>query len=321
MKKIAAGFALALSFALAATAFAGEPVHKEIPYSKKVSLYAPRTYTFHFSIYDAASFGSEHWFEEKPLRLTSKTLYYALGSDKTFEEGVFGPLDFSEQYWIQVSYWTGKAWKVLGTRDKLAASPYALWGVNPGPQGEQGIQGIQGEPGAKGDPGTGPVNQSCPDGQCVKGFSSNGSLICTPCAPPAPPNGIEQCGTFNGHIYYCSTATKTWDVAKSLCESFSAYLAVIFDQAENDAINGFITTTHGGASEADSMIGLYEKGDIEGNWYWVNNIPLSGYSYWGEGGPNNVGGVENVAEMVPLWGGQWNDCNGGEPNHFVCEKD
>lgn len=128
-RKIIAGFAFALSVVLAASSFAGEPVHREIPYKKTVSLSTPKTYTFHFSIYDAAALGAgdELWFEEKPLRLTSKTLSYALGSGKTFEDGVYGPLDFSEQYWIQVSYWTGKVWKVIGVRDKFVIAPYALW--------------------------------------------------------------------------------------------------------------------------------------------------------------------------------------------------
>ncbi|MEC4675701.1 MAG: hypothetical protein VST72_02100, partial [Nitrospirota bacterium] len=42
-----------------------------------------------------------------------------------------------------------------------------------GPQGEQGIQGIQGEPGA------GPAGQTCPSAEVVKGFDSNGDIICT----------------------------------------------------------------------------------------------------------------------------------------------
>lgn len=156
MKRLAAGFALAFSVILAATAFA-EPVHREIPYSKKVSLYAPKTYTIHFSIYDAAIGGTELWYEEKSVRLTTKTLTHNLGSVIAFADADAGPLDFSEQYWIQVSYWYKNAWKVLGVRDKLTASPYALWGVNPtgpkGDMGDQGLQGMQGEQGVQGDAG------------------------------------------------------------------------------------------------------------------------------------------------------------------------
>lgn len=128
MKLIAAVFAL--SVAVVGVAFAGEPVHREIPYSKKVSLHTPQTYTFHFSIYDAATDGTELWYEEQSVRLKNRNLSHNLGSVIAFADAGAGPLDFSEQYWIQVSYWTGKAWKVIGVRTKLAAAPYAFWGVN-----------------------------------------------------------------------------------------------------------------------------------------------------------------------------------------------
>jgi len=161
---------------------------------------------------------------------------------------------------------------------------------------------------------------SCPDEECVKGFGADGSLLCTPCAPLPPPSGVEQCGTFGGHTYYCSTATLTWVEAKAKCESFGAYLAIVADQAEDEAINGFIAAAHGGPAGADSMVGLYEKDGVEDNWYWVDDTPLSGHTNWGEGGPSNSGGVENVAEIVPPWSRQWNDCDGTAPNHFIREK-
>lgn len=193
MRKISACLALALSVAVVGVAFAGEPVHREIPYSKKVSLYTPKTYTFHFSIYDAATDGTELWFEDLSLQLKSKTLTHNLGSVIAFADADAGPLDFSEQYWIQVSYWYRNAWKVLGTRDKLTASPYALGGVNPGPQGEQGIQGIQGEPGPKGDTGD-PGDKGAPGTPGLQGIQGE-------TGPPGPMwRIVAGCLAVNGSI-------------------------------------------------------------------------------------------------------------------------
>ena len=47
-----------------------------------------------------------------------------------------------------------------------------------GDQGNQGIQGKVGPQGQQGPPGTGPVNQSCPEGWFLTGFDSAGDLIC-----------------------------------------------------------------------------------------------------------------------------------------------
>lgn len=172
-----------------------------------------------------------------------------------------------------------------------------------------------------------PYNNDCTNGGDTRSYAYVGKTVTLPFSVPvALPisaqaiTGVAQCGTYNGHKYFCSTATISWGNAINLCNSFGAYLAEVADQAENDAITSFITTAHGGAAGADSTIGLYEWGDVEGNWHWNSGDPLT-YSNWGEGGPNNVGGVENVAEIVPLWGGQWNDYDGREPNHFVCEKE
>lgn len=195
MRKISASLAVALSVAVVGVAFAGEPVHREIPYTKKVSLYTPKTYTFHFSIYEAATDGTELWYEERSVRLTSKTLTHNLGSVISFADAGAGPLDFSEQYWIQVSYWYRNAWKPLGTRDKLTASPYALGGVNPGPRGPQGDVGPQGPPGPSGNLAL--AGQQCRGGQIISGYDVAGNIVCTwTVFPYGFPSAYYKSGSF-----------------------------------------------------------------------------------------------------------------------------
>jgi cysteine-rich repeat protein len=79
----------------------------------------------------------------------------------------------------------------------------------PGPQGEQGPPGPQGEQGPQGPPGTIPfAGQSCPPGQFVTGFTTEGQLICgAPASPAYCGNGDvdpgEQCDT-SGPSATCS---------------------------------------------------------------------------------------------------------------------
>ena len=109
--------------ALAVASPVAAPVQRTIPYKKTVWLATPNTYLFHFGIFDAPSAGREVWSEEKKLRIKGRTMSHSLGSRKAFEKGTFGPLDFANQYWVQVSYLSRGGWKVLGGRDRLASTP------------------------------------------------------------------------------------------------------------------------------------------------------------------------------------------------------
>lgn len=182
MRGIVAGAFLVLSVGFASTTFAVD-VERTIPYSRQTP--SSGTYLFHFGIHDAEIGGNELWSEEMRLRVTGTTLWHNLGSVVPFEDGVAGPLDFSQQYWIQVSYLKGGEWTVLPGRERFAPVPYALWSVNQagggsgipgpagppgpvgpagpqGPQGEQGVAGPAGPQGPRGD--VGPAGSAGPAG-------------------------------------------------------------------------------------------------------------------------------------------------------------
>lgn len=267
MRRIVVGFTLTLSVVLAATASAGEPVHREIPYKKTVSLYTPKTYTFHFSIYDAEGIdGTELWFEDRSVRLTRKILSYTLGSSKTFEAGVFGPLDFSEQYWVQVSYWTGKVWKVIGVRDKLTAAPYALWSVNPGPVGEQGPAGPQGEQGPTGECIL--AGFECPDNQYLIGFNPDGSPKC---------RRLPKMISHRFEVIVNNTAN--WSDAETICSSLGGYLATITGKAESDELRTLIQVNPegeywlGGTDQGTELSWVWSTGETWDYTLWIPSYP------------------------------------------------
>ena len=154
MKKLGVSFRgflsiIAFVFLIISSASA-ESVSKKIYYEKKVFLSGIQN--FKFSLWDSETEGIEIWSEEKPLKLKGGVVSTYLGEINSLDG-----LDFSRQYWVQVErIKLGPIYVLLGTRERFAVVPYAMWTVDgaPGPEGPQGPQGPKGD---KGDPGeTGP---------------------------------------------------------------------------------------------------------------------------------------------------------------------
>jgi hypothetical protein len=137
-----------------------EEVKEEIYYTKKTSLKVPAIYTFRFSLWDAATEGTEVWSEEKSITMNVKTIKTYLGDTIPLSS-----VDFSQQLYVQVERkLPDETYKVMGKRIRLNVVPYAIWpkrGV-PGPEGPAGPEG---PPGPTGDTGaTGPVGPQGPQG-------------------------------------------------------------------------------------------------------------------------------------------------------------
>jgi len=57
-----------------------------------------------------------------------------------------------------------------------------------------------------------------------------------------------------------------------------------------------------------------EDGPAE-NWHWINGEEEETYTNWAGGEPNQGQAGEDVAEIVPGWGGTWNDIRPDAPDH------
>jgi hypothetical protein len=147
---------VALFVLLAVVSAWGDPVSRELYYSKKTPLSYPATYTLRFSLWNDVIGGTEAWSEEKPLKLASPTLKTHLG-DAASLDGV----DFSQQLWVQVERKkNNRTYVLFGQRDTLGIVPHAMWAITPagekggpGEQGPQGPTGPEGPEGLKGDKG------------------------------------------------------------------------------------------------------------------------------------------------------------------------
>jgi hypothetical protein len=137
----------------------GEPVAKEIFYTKSTTLPYPGTYTLRFSFWDSLVGGSEVWWEEKTLELKGPRIKTYLGDANPLDE-----VDFSMQLWVQVEKKKKDgSYVVLGSRNTFPLVPYAAWATNPaGQTGPQGPEGPMGPVGPQGVPG--PVGPEGPPG-------------------------------------------------------------------------------------------------------------------------------------------------------------
>lgn len=136
--RVLAVMLMLLSFGSAASA---DPVPQTLPMTFKTTLTADKSYSFTFSLFDAAVGGTVVWVEAPPAKLKvsgSKTIKWTLGSLTPFTDGIGGPVDFSQQLWAEARSGT-KAFP----RVKLAIVPYALWSAT-------GAKGDKGDPGPPG---------------------------------------------------------------------------------------------------------------------------------------------------------------------------
>lgn len=124
----------------------------------------------------------------------------------------------------------------------------------------------------------------------------------------------------NGHFYeYVASGNIQWATALTAAgnrtlHGLQGYLATITSQAEND----FIRQKLG----ADAWIGASDE-LVEGEWRWKcgpeagtqfssGSVAVNGqFANWNAAEPNNVGGIENYAEIYCTDNvGKWNDLNG-----------
>ncbi|KAL9952203.1 hypothetical protein ACROYT_G039418 [Oculina patagonica] len=122
------------------------------------------------------------------------------------------------------------------------------------------------------------------------------------------PHGWAHHGHSCFHII--DTPTLKWNNARTMCRQLGGDLGKITTSSENQFIYNLLrkqtTVTHYGV-----WLGLHRKADSQ--FYWVDDTPLTDYTAWGSGEPNNNGGGENCVHKIgdkrnwPFNAGEWND--------------
>lgn len=127
----------------------------------------------------------------------------------------------------------------------------------------------------------------------------------------------------HNHTYKVIKQNFTWDEAKEYCEQQGGHLATITDAEESEKVNDLINKT-------DAKVIWLGADDLNynGEFEWVTGEDFS-YSYWGDGEPNNDGGIEHYLVLYKVdkeW--VWNDGPVDtntfyDPSYigFVCEWD
>ncbi len=125
--------------------------------------------------------------------------------------------------------------------------------------------------------------------------------------PLASPGWVQN--PANGH-WYRLTSPGTWDDAEAEAVNYGGHLVTINDAAENQWVMDNLNLCDEG--NISKWIGLYQlPGSTEpaDGWVWVSGQTVT-FTNWSSGEPNDLGGVEEWAEMRPQCNplaGSWND--------------
>lgn len=128
---------------------------------------------------------------------------------------------------------------------------------------------------------------------------------------PAAVAGIKE---VDGKVYLLVKEAKRYLDAEAYCQGRGGHLAMPKDERANAAIAGYITE----AGLSRVFIGLNDL-ESEGHFVYVEQSPMSTFSKWREGEPNNANKDEDCVEMVAA--GEWIDVGCHLTMYFVCEFD
>lgn len=107
---------------------------------------------------------------------------------------------------------------------------------------------------------------------------------------------------------------KRYSDAEAYCQTRGGHLAMPKDEGANAAIAGYISE----AGLSRVYIGIHDLRH-EGVFTYVDLSPMTTFSKWRKGEPNNAYDDEDCAEMVAS--GEWTDVSCHPTMYFVCEFD
>ncbi|XP_063406406.1 perlucin-like [Mytilus trossulus] len=133
------------------------------------------------------------------------------------------------------------------------------------------------------------------------------------------PEAFERHGT---KCYQAIGLLASWAEAKRLCNILGADLAVIESATEEAIVEGILKRKHGSVSPENYWM---DGSDflVEGEWRWMgedgNSRPITGYTAWSPGQPDNAGTNEHCLEIRYSFGVHWNDYECDHKQNFICQ--
>ncbi|XP_028251593.1 collectin-11 isoform X2 [Parambassis ranga] len=182
-----------------------------------------------------------------------------------------------------------------------------------GPNGMKGVKGDMGDPGPRGADGEPGVPCECTPMRKMIGemdilvaqLSSELKFI---------KNAVAGIKETDGKVYLLVKEEKRYSDAEVYCQLRGGHLTMPKDEVANSAIAGYITD----AGLQRVYIGIHDL-DREGVFTYVDHSPMTTFSKWRKGEPNNAYDDEDCVEMVGS--GEWTDVACHPTMYFVCEFD
>nr|XP_020446750.1 collectin-11 isoform X2 [Monopterus albus] len=182
-----------------------------------------------------------------------------------------------------------------------------------GPSGIKGVKGDIGEPGPRGPDGEPGVPCECTPMRKMIGemdilvsqLSSELKFI---------KNAVAGIKETDSKVYLLVKEEKRYSDAEAYCQARGGHLAMPKDEGANTAVAGCIAE----AGLSRVYIGIHDL-DHEGVFTYVDRSPMTTFSKWRRGEPNNAYDDEDCAEMVAS--GEWTDVACHPTMNFVCEFD
>lgn len=128
---------------------------------------------------------------------------------------------------------------------------------------------------------------------------------------PAAVAGIKET---ESKVYLLVKEEKRYSDAEAYCQTRGGHLAMPKEEGANAAVAAYITE----AGLSRVYIGIHDL-DHEGVFAHVDGSPMTTFSKWRKGEPNNAYDDEDCAEMVAS--GEWTDVSCHPTMYFVCEFD
>ncbi|XP_015240658.1 PREDICTED: collectin-11 [Cyprinodon variegatus] len=182
-----------------------------------------------------------------------------------------------------------------------------------GPRGIKGVKGDLGDPGPRGPNGEPGVPCECTPMRKMIGemdivvaqLSSELNFI---------KNAVAGIKETDSKVYLLVKEEKSYADAEAYCQARGGHLAMPKDDGANALIAGYITE----AGLSRVYIGIHDL-DREGVFTYVDGSPMTTFSKWRKGEPNDAFDDEDCSEMVAS--GEWTDVACHPTMFFICEFD